>query len=43
METFMEDVFEFWDARIVSGDEEAGVGVMGGLRGLDGLREEKLT
>ena len=39
METFTEDTFEFWEARIV-GDEGAGVGVMGGLRGLDGMREE---
>ena len=40
METFTEDTFEFRKARIVGGDEGAGVGVMGGLRGLDGLREE---
>ena len=40
METFTEDAFEFWKARIVGGDEGAGVGVMGGLRGLDGMREE---
>ena len=31
METFMEDLFEF----------RAGVGVMGGLRGLDGMRHTK--
>jgi len=37
METFMEDRFEVWKARIVGGDEEVGVG---GLRGLDGMREE---
>ena len=30
METFMEDRFEVWKARIVGGDEEVGVG---GLRG----------
>ena len=29
METFMEDRFEFRKARIVGGDEGAGVGVMG--------------
>ena len=40
METFMEDTFEFRKARIVDGDEGVGVGVIGGLRGLDGLREE---
>ena len=40
METFTEDKFEFWEATIVGGDERAGVGVMGGLRGLDGMREE---
>ena len=34
------DTFEIREARIVGGDEGAGVGVMGGLRGLDGLREE---
>ena len=38
METFLEDTFKFWKARIVGGHE--GVGVMGGLRGLDGMREE---
>ena len=37
METFMEDRFEFWKARIVGGDEEVGVG---GLWWLDGMREE---
>ena len=36
METFPEDTFKFWKARIVGGDEGAGVEVMGGLRGLDG-------
>ena len=30
----------FREARIVGSDEGAGVGVMGGLRGLDGMREE---
>ena len=40
METFTEDTFEFGKARIVDGDEGAGVGVMGGLRELDGLRVE---
>ena len=40
METFTEDTFEFRKARIVGGDERAEVGVMGGLRGLDGLRVE---
>ena len=38
METFTEDTFEFRKARIVDGDEGAEVGVMGGLRGFDGLR-----
>ena len=38
MEIFTEDPFEFWKARIVGDDE--GVGVMGGLRRLDGMREE---
>ena len=38
METFTEDMFEFRKARI-GGDEGAGVRVMGGLRGRDGLRE----
>ena len=42
METFTEDKFEFWEATIVGGDERAGVGVMGGLRGLDGMREEDM-
>ena len=37
METFKEDMFEFRKARIVGGDEGAGIGVMGKLRGLDGL------
>ena len=40
METFTEDPFEFQEARIEGGDEGAGVGVMVGLRGLDGMREE---
>ena len=40
METFTEDMFEFRKARIVGGDEGAGIGVMGGLRGLDGMRGE---
>ena len=40
METFTEDTFEFQKARIVVADEGAGFGVMGGLRGLDGMREE---
>ena len=38
-ENFTEDLFEFGDARIVGGDERAGVGIMGGLSGLDGMRE----
>ena len=40
METFTEDTFEFQKARIVGDDEGAEVGVMGGLRGLNGLRVE---
>ena len=40
METFTEDPFEFQEARIVGCDEGARVGVRGGLRGLDGMREE---
>ena len=36
----MENTFEFRKARIVGGDEGAGVGVMGGLQRLDGKREE---
>ena len=36
MGTFTEDTFEFWKARIIGGDEGAEVGVMGGLRGLEG-------
>jgi len=28
-------MFEFWETRIVCGDEGAGVGAMGGLRGLE--------
>ena len=35
METFTEDTFEFQE-----GDEGAGVGVLGGLRGLDAIRHE---
>ena len=38
METFTDDTFEFREARIVGVVEVAGV--MGGLRGLDGMREE---
>jgi hypothetical protein len=38
VETFTEDTFEFQKGRIVGGDEW--VGVMGGLRGLDGMREK---
>ena len=37
METFTEDMFEFQEARVVGGDEGARVGVMGGLRVLDGM------
>ena len=33
VETFSKDAFEFREARIVGGDKEAGVGVMGGLMG----------
>jgi hypothetical protein len=33
----MEDMFEFREAWIVDDDERAGIGVMGGLRGLDGM------
>ena len=36
----MKDTFGFREARIVGGDEGARVGVMGGLRGLDDMREE---
>ena len=36
METFTKDTFEFRKARIVGGDEGAEVGVMGGLRELEG-------
>jgi hypothetical protein len=43
VETFTEDQFEFREAKIVSGDEETGVGVMGGLRVLDGVREESMV
>ena len=42
METFTEDTFEFRKARIVGGDEGAEVGVMRGLRGLDGWRVEDM-
>ena len=34
METFTEDLFEFQEARIVDGDEGAGVGVILGSGGL---------
>ena len=37
METFTEDTFEFWEARIVGDDKGAGVGVMGELRGPDDM------
>ena len=40
METFTEDTFEFWKARIVGEEEGAGVWVMCRLRGLDDMREE---
>ena len=40
MKTFTEDPFEFQEARIVGGDEGAGIGVMVGLKGHDGMREE---
>ena len=40
MENLTEDTFEFRKTRIVGSDEGAGVGFMGGLRGLDGLKEE---
>ena len=40
MVTFSEDAFEFREARIVGDDKGAGVGVMGGLRGPDGMRKE---
>ena len=40
VETFTEDTFGFQEARIVGGNEGAGVVVLGGLRGLDGMREE---
>ena len=43
METFTEDTFEFREARIVDGDEVAGVGVMGGLRELEGGGHGKFT
>ena len=42
METIMEDMFEFQEARIVGGDKGAGVGVMNVLRGLDGMRKERM-
>jgi hypothetical protein len=34
------DMFEFREARIVGGDKETGIGVMGRLRGPDGMRKE---
>ena len=40
METFTEDTFEFWKTRVIVGDEGTRVGVMGGLRGLHGMRKE---
>ena len=40
VEIFMEDTFEFREARIVGGDKGAGVGVMGVLRGPDGMTKE---
>ena len=40
METFSEDAFGLREARIVGGDKGTGVGVMGGLRGSDGMRKE---
>ena len=42
METFTENPFEFREARIVDGAEGPGVGVMGGLKGLDGMREKSM-
>jgi len=40
VETFTEGTFVFRNARMVGGDEGAEIGVMGGLRRLDGLRVE---
>ena len=40
MQTFMEDPFEFQEARIVGDDEGTGIGVMVRLKGHDGMREE---
>ena len=40
MEIFMEDMFQFWEARIVGDDEGTGIGVMVRLKGHDGMREE---
>ena len=42
METFPKDMFKFRKARIVDGDEGARVGVLGGLRGLDGRRAREI-
>ena len=36
VETFFKDMFEFGETRIVYGDKAVEVGIMGGLRGLDG-------
>ena len=41
MKTFSEDTFEFREARIVGGDRGAGVGIMRGLSGNDGMRTRK--
>ena len=40
METFTEDTFEFWEGRILGGDEGAGFGIMDGLRVFDGMGEK---
>jgi len=40
VETFTKDTFEFREAKILGGDERAGLGVMCGLRGLDSMRKE---
>ena len=40
MRTFSKDAFEFREARIICGNKGGGVGVMGGLRGHDGMRME---
>jgi hypothetical protein len=40
VETFTEDTFKFWEARIVGGDKGAGIGVMCGLMGPDAMRKE---